>query len=79
MKRLLELDKTYRVPHENGETRLLKITNLSSKYVWFLDLKSKRKIKQSRPSFQKRLDSGEVYVSASMKLISALKKLIMNE
>jgi len=79
MKKMLELDRTYRIPREDGTT-LLRILKIEAKQLLLLDLKTKRKFKQNKASFQRRLDAGEIFVAASVtasvKLIAALTKLI---
>ena len=73
---MLEIDRTYRIPKEDGTT-LLRILKIAPKQLLMLDLKTKRKFKQNRANFQRRLDNGEIFVAASLqqKLIAALRIL----
>lgn len=73
MDRLIEKNRTYRIPHENGETKLYQVLEVG-KSLKVKDLKSGTVKQMDRSSFQKRLNAGEIYVSAN--LIEVLKKIV---
>ena len=73
MERLIEKDRTYRIPKENGETDLYQVVSIGNE-LRLKNIKTGTIKNVNKSNFQKRLDAGEIYVSAN--LIDVLKKLI---
>ena len=65
MDRQIEKDKTYRIPHKDG-TDLLQVLSLGEP-LKVKNLKTGKIQEMSKQSFQKRLNAGEIYVSADLK------------
>jgi len=65
MDRIIEKNKTYRIPH-NGKTSLLRVLDLTSTKVKVLDLKTNKKYSVSLETFQDGLNLGTIYVSAEV-------------
>lgn len=75
-KRLIEKNRTYRIPSDNGTT-LLKVTQIGSGTITLEDLTTGKTKTMDRGSFQADLDAGKIYVSASKeKLIAALEIMV---
>jgi hypothetical protein len=64
MNRLIEKNKTYRIPHK-GKTSLFRVLDITSNKIKVLDLKNNKKYSMSRDIFQDGLDLGTIYVSAT--------------
>ena len=73
MDRLIEKNKTYRIPKGDGTTELLHVLSIGDN-LKVTDLGSGKTKTMDKAAFQKRLNAGEIYVSAE--LIDVLKKLI---
>lgn len=63
MQRLIEKNKTYRIPYED-KTTLLRVLKIGDSRIRIQDLKSGRVFSVSKNSFQKGIDEGTIYVSA---------------
>jgi len=79
MKRLIEKNKTYRIPHSSGDTDLYQVIDITKDSVKMKDLKKNKTKTFNKSSFQKRLDAGEIYVEAEINknLVAVLKELIL--
>ena len=80
MERLIEKNRTYRIPKENGETDLYHVLETGSS-LKVKDLKTNKIKNIDKQNFQTRLDQGEIYVSAKQHntkavLLKVLTKLI---
>ena len=64
MQRIIETKKTYRIPHA-GKTALLRVHTLKEDTLSVEDLKTGRHFSMKRSAFQRGLDEGTIYVSAS--------------
>lgn len=74
-KRLIEKNRTYRIPSEEGTT-LLRVTQIGSETITLEDLATGKTRTMDRGSFQADLDAGKIYVSASKELIAALEIMV---
>jgi hypothetical protein len=79
MDRLIERNKTYRIPKKDGSTDLIQVLLVLGDSIKVKDL-NKGIIKILKKStFEKDLDEGRIYVSAAnrrKRILSVLKKLI---
>lgn len=66
MNRIIETTKTYRIPHPNGKTALLRVLKIGEEKLSIEDLKTGRHFSMSRSAFQRGLDEGTIYVSAKL-------------
>ena len=74
MERLIEKNRTYRIPKEDGTTELLHVLSVGENVI-LKDVKTGNSRSIKRSTFQSRLDNGEIYVSASL-LQRALKRVV---
>jgi hypothetical protein len=66
MQRPIETDKTYRVKDsKTGGYRLWKVLEIGKSGLTIKDLATNSQFKIGKPDFQKRLDAGDIYVSAN--------------
>ena len=77
MKRLIEKNRTYRIPRHDGTTELLHVISVGDT-LKVMDLTTKKTKTMNKEAFQKRLDAGEIYVSANAHLIEVLYDLLKN-
>jgi hypothetical protein len=62
--RLIEKNKTYRIPKGDGDTDLFQVLDVTSNKLKLKNLKTNQTKIVNKSNFQKRLDAGEIYVSA---------------
>lgn len=74
VKRLIEVNKTYRFPREGGGTDLYRVRSVDGDTLLIEDMSTKKTRRTSRSGFQKKLNEGEIYVSADL-VIEALRRL----
>ena len=79
MDRLIEKNKTYRIPRKDGSTDLIQVLLIIGDSIKVRDLKKDIIKILKKSTFEKDLDEGRIYVSAEnrrKRIISVLKKLI---
>jgi hypothetical protein len=79
MDRLIEKNKTYRIPKKDGSTDLIQVLLILGDSIKVKDLKKNIIKILKKSTFEKDLDEGRIYVSAENRrerIISALKKII---
>jgi ribosomal protein S4E len=72
-KRMIEKNRTYRIPR-GDETDLFHVLEIGSDSLKLKNLKTNRTETVNKSNFQKRLDAGEIYVSAN--LFNVLRRLV---
>jgi hypothetical protein len=70
---MIEKNRTYRIPKEDGTTELLQVVEVGET-LKVKDIKTSKIKSMDKQNFIKRLNAGEIYVSAS--LLKALKKVV---
>ena len=73
MDRMIEKNRTYRIPKEDGTTELLQVVDIG-KTLKVKDIKTNKIKSMDKQNFIQRLNEGEIFVSAS--LLKCLKKII---
>ena len=79
MDRLIEKNKTYRIPRKDGSTDLIQVLLIIGDSIKVRDLKKDIIKILKKSTFERDLDEGRIYVSAEnrrKRIISVLKKLI---
>jgi len=79
MDRLIEKNKTYRIPRKDGSTDLIQVLLIIGDSIKVRDLKKDIIKILKKSTFEQDLDEGRIYVSAEnrrKRIISVLKKLI---
>lgn len=71
--RVIEVNRTYRCPKEGGGTDLYRVRSIGGDSLVVEDMKTGKTRTVNRAGFQKKLDKGEIYVSAA--LVDALERL----
>lgn len=77
VKRLIEVNKTYRYPKEGGGTDLYRVKSIGKDTLVVENMKTKKTKTMDRSNFQSKLNSGKIYVSAT--LITALKRILAGD
>lgn len=70
MERVIEKNRTYRIPKENGETDLYHVLE-TGRSLKVKDLKTNKIKNIDKQNFQTRLNQGEIYVSAKQHALGA--------
>jgi hypothetical protein len=73
MDRMIEKNRTYRIPKDDGTTDLLQVVEIG-KTLKVKDIKTNKIKSMDKQNFIKRLNEGEIYVSAS--ILQCLKKIV---